>query len=98
MRDGLQEILENALWLRRLLSMTPEQRAALEQARLQQGDMTSYADDVRTALQGVVDQAEDLVTFLTQFESDPIIYTGEGSTADVLAMLNRLLSPAGREE
>lgn len=92
LREGLQEIFDNARWLRRLLSMTPEQRAALEQARVAQGDITTYADDVRSALGAVLGQSEELVRFLDQFEANPIVYTGEGSTAEVLAMLERLMS------
>lgn len=92
LREALHEIQENAQWLRRLLSMPPEQRTALEQTRVQQGDMTTYNDDVRAALGAVLMQTEELVLFLDQFESHPIIYTGEGSTAEVLAMLERLIS------
>jgi hypothetical protein len=91
MRDGLAEIRENAQWLWRLLSMTPDQRAALEQSRIQQGDMTTYADDVRKALSTVLEETDSMITFLDQFESAPIIYTGEGSTAEVLARLERLM-------
>lgn len=94
MRDGINEIHENAQWLWRLLSMTPEQRAALEQSRVQQGELTTHADDVRTALSAVLEQAEEMVRFLDQFESAPIIYTGQGTTAEVLGMLERLLAQA----
>lgn len=98
MREGLQEIRESADRLRMLLAMTPEQRVALEQMRLQQGDMTRHADDVRTALSDVLIQADDLITFLDQFESAPIIYTGEGTTAQVLARLERLMTLVGAVE
>lgn len=94
MRDGLAEIHEHAQWLWRLLAMTPDQRVAMEQARLQQGDMTTHAEDVRTALAAVLQQAEEMMRFLDQFESAPIIYTGEGSTAEVLTKLERLMTLA----
>ncbi|HEY3368478.1 MAG TPA: hypothetical protein VGK74_25770 [Symbiobacteriaceae bacterium] len=94
MREGLQEVLDNAVMLRRLLMMTPEQRAAMEQERIRQGDMTTHADDVRAKLFAVLEQAQDLIRFLDQFESAPIIYTGEGGTADVLVMLERLMTLA----
>ncbi len=97
LREGLQEIYENAQWLGRLLSMTPDQRAAMEQARVAQGDVTTYTDDVRTALSAVIEQSGDLVQLLDRFESNPIVYTGDGSTAEVLAMLERLLALHRRE-
>lgn len=90
MRDGLQEIHENAQWLLRLLSMPAEQRAAMDQARFQQGELTTHADEVRQALSAVLEQAEYMARFLDQFESAPIIYTGPGSTAEVLAKLEQL--------
>jgi hypothetical protein len=97
-REGLQEIRQNAGWLWRLLSMSPEQRVALEKARVQQGDLTTHADDVRTALSGILEQSESLLQFMDQFESAPIVYTGSGSTADVLAMLDRLMTLAAAAE
>lgn len=96
MRDELVEIRENGQWLWRLLSMTPEQRVALEQSRCQQGDMTTHADDVKKALLAVLEAADSMISFLDQFESAPIIYTGEGSTVEVLAKLERLMLLAGK--
>jgi len=92
MREGLQEIHENTQWLVRLLSMSPEQRVALDRARLQQGELTTHADDVRRALTTVMEQAESMIQLLDQFEAAPIIYTGQGSTAEVLAKLEHLIS------
>ncbi len=92
LREGIQEIHESADWLRRLLAMTPEQRAALEQAHAQQGDLVTYEDDVRTALRTVLNRSAELTDLLEQFESHPFIYTGAGSTAEVLAMLERLMA------
>ncbi|MGE5676345.1 MAG: hypothetical protein ACM3XM_21080 [Mycobacterium leprae] len=98
MREGLQEILDSALRLRYLLSLTPDQRNSLEQARMQQGELTTYADDVRAALQGVLLEAQGLVDFLDRFEAAPVIYTGDGSTAEVMAMLERLVTLADQPE
>jgi hypothetical protein len=92
MREDLHEIHASAQHLRRLLVMTPDQRASLEQARIQQGDLTTHTDDVRFALATILTRSEDLVDLLDQFESDPIIFTGAGSTTSVLAMLERLLN------
>jgi hypothetical protein len=98
LRDGVADIRENAQWLWRLLTMTPEQRVAMEQARLQQGDMTTHADDVRKALLAILQESDSMVGFLDQFESAPIVYTGEGSTADVITRLERLMATAEAED
>ena len=92
MREDLHEIYHHALKLGQLLSMTPEQRREMEHARTQQGELTTYADDVRAALSAVLTRSEDLMLFLDQFESAPVIYTGEGTTAEVLSMLERLIA------
>lgn len=92
LREGIQEILENGLWLRRLLAMTPDERTALEQARAQQGDLTTYGQSVGDALSAVLSQARELANFLDQFESAPVIYTGEGSTSEVMVMLERMIA------
>lgn len=92
LREGIQEIVENGLWLRRLLAMTPDERTALEQSRAQQGDLTTYGQSVGDALSAVLSQAEELANFLDQFESAPVIYTGEGSTAEVMVMLERMMT------
>lgn len=92
MREDLQEIYAHAARLGRLLAMTPEQRKEMEYTRIQQGEMATYADDVRHALSEVLSRTEDLIHFLDQFESAPVIYTGEGNTAEVLTMLERLIA------
>jgi len=92
LREGIQEIVENGQWLRRLLAMTPEERTALEQSRAQEGDLTTYRQSVGDALNAVLTQADELATFLDQFESAPVIYTGEGSTAEVMVMLERMMA------
>lgn len=94
MREELAEIHKSAEWLRRLLTMSHSERLALEQARVRQGDMTTVHQDMVAALQQILDRSEEMVSFLDRFESSPIIYTGEGSTQEVLAKLRRLAALA----
>lgn len=94
MREDLAEILKGAQWLKRLLSMSQSERQAIEQARVRQGDMTTINQDAQAALQAILDRSEELIRFLDRFESSPIIYTGEGSTQEVLARLQRLVAIA----
>jgi hypothetical protein len=95
LREGLHEVYEHAAWMQRLLAMSVEERTLLEQRRGAQGDMTSYHDDVRTALTVILQRSQEMKELVEQFESAPIIYTGGGSTAEVLSMLERLM--AGRQ-
>ncbi|MFZ5824432.1 MAG: hypothetical protein ACOY94_08900 [Bacillota bacterium] len=94
MREDLAEILKSAQWLKRLLSMSQSERMAIEQARVRQGDMTTINQDTQAALQTILERSEELLGFLDRFESSPIIYTGEGSTQEVLAKLQRLAAIA----
>lgn len=94
MREDLTEILNRAQQLHRLLTMTPDQRVALERSRVQQGDMTTIHNDMLAALETILERSEELVSFLDRFESSPIIYTGEGSTQEVLTKLHRLIAIA----
>lgn len=94
MREELAEIHKSAELLRRLLTMSHSERLALEQARVRQGDMTTVHQDMVAALQQILDRSEEMVSFLDRFESSPIIYTGEGSTQEVLAKLQRLATLA----
>lgn len=94
MREDLAEILKNAQWLKRLLAMSQSERMAIEQARVRQGDMTTINQETKAALQAILDRSEELISFLDRFESSPVIYTGEGSTQEVLGRLQRLVAIA----
>lgn len=94
MREELAEILKQAQWLTRLLSMNHTERQAVEQARVRQGDLTTINQEIQAALSDILERSEELVTFLDRFESSPLIYTGEGSTQEVLAKLQRLAAIA----
>ncbi len=92
MREELGEILESAKRLRKLLSITPDQRLRIEKDRIQQGDMTTIADEIQATLGEILEQTEEMVNFLDRFESSPVIYTGPGSTQEVMALLQRLVA------
>jgi hypothetical protein len=42
--------------------------------------------------------AVDLKSFISQWECEPIIYTGQGSTDDIISMLDRLITKAENKE
>lgn len=90
MREDLGEIRRSAQELKRLVSMSHSERLAIEQARVRQGDLTTIHQDIQVAVDAILERSEELLSFLDRFESSPIIYTGEGTTQEVLAMLQRL--------
>lgn len=94
MREDLAEIQKSAQALKRLLSMSHSERLAIEQSRVRQGDVTTINQDTLAAVQAILARSEELLTFLDRFESSPIIYTGDGSTQEVLAKLQRLAAIA----
>lgn len=94
MREELAEILKTAQWLHRLTAMSHSERQAIEQARVRQGDMTTINQEILAASHAIAERSEELISFLDRFDSSPIIYTGEGSTQEVLAKLQRLAAIA----
>jgi|GEM_PF-1622720 len=92
MREELGEIVELAKHLRRLLAVTPDQRLRIERDRIAQGDITTIGEEIQVAVTELVERAEELAGFLDRFESNPVIYTGPGSTQEVMALLARLVA------
>lgn len=90
MREELAEILASAAEIHRLLALSASERLAIEQSRVRQGDLTTVSQDLQAAAVAIVSRCEEMLTFLDRFESEPIIYTGPGSTQEVLTKLQRL--------
>lgn len=90
MREELAEILASAAEIHRLLAMSASERLAIEQSRVRQGDLTTVSQDLQSTTLQIVSRCEEMLSFLDRFESEPIIYTGPGSTQEVLAKLQRL--------
>jgi len=88
----LKEVRESAEYLKRLLAMTEDERDLLVDRYAAQGYYTTFVREVEKALNGVVDGTRELDTFMNKLQCQPIIYTGEGDTQQVIDMLERLLA------
>lgn len=93
-REDLDEVSKSARRLKELLSMSQAQRSALEQARALQGEMTTVDEEIEQHLRVILERVDASLAFLDRFESGPIIYTGEGTTQEVLSRLHRLAALA----
>ncbi len=88
----MKEVRESAEYLKRLLAMTEDERDLLVDRYAAQGYYTTFVREVEKALNGVVDGTRELDTFMNKLQCQPIIYTGEGDTQQVIDMLERLLA------
>jgi len=91
LQEQLEEIYQASKYLQQLLEMPEEERARLLDVFAQRGYVTTYENEVKKALEAVVRNSEAAWRFLDGLSSAPIIYTGPGSTEEVIEMLERLL-------
>jgi len=93
-REDLDEVLRSARQLKELIGLSHEQRSAREQAKALSGELTTVDEEIEQHLQVILERAEATLAFLDRFESGPIIYTGRGTTQEVLSRLHRLAALA----
>ncbi|MCL4426219.1 MAG: hypothetical protein M1299_00650 [Firmicutes bacterium] len=91
LREQLEEVYQASQYLKKLLQMTEEERAQLPQAYAGRGYDTSYEEEVERALEAILEKAEEAWRFMDGLSSAPIVYTGPGTTEEVIEMLERLL-------
>lgn len=78
-REDLEEMVSSARKLNELLPA---------------GETATVNEEMRKHLRVILDRAEAILAFLDRFESGPIIYTGRGTTQEVLSRLHRLAALA----
>lgn len=92
LQEQLKDVRDKAEYLKRLLAMTEDERDLLVDRYAAQGYYTTFVREVENALNCVVDGARELDAFMNRLQCQPIIYTGEGETQQVIDMLERLLA------
>lgn len=92
LQEQVDDLFENAQHLKRLLEMTESERSLLVDRYAAQGYYTTFLREVEKTLNSLVSGAGELHDFLTKLQCQPIIYTGEGETQQVVDMLERLLA------
>lgn len=96
LRDDLQDLVQHATYLKELLSLSPPDREAIVAEFARQGFYTTVDEELAKAAGHVHASAQELLDFLSRFPCEPLIYTGDGDTESVLAMLEQLLTEHNR--
>lgn len=66
----------------------------LDASTLLLGEVDPSDRKLRPLAEDIRDLAQDLRDFITRWECEPLIYTGRGTTDEIIAMLDSLLSRA----
>lgn len=97
-REAVSELHSKAVYLRRLLGMNDLQREQLLAEKIAAGHYTTFAHEVETTLQVLVEESDRLLALLESLQCEPLIYTGEGTTEEVIDRLERLLAAVPAEQ
>ncbi len=100
LRERLQEIRDAASYLQRLLHLDEAEREVLLAQYASEGCYTTFIDEVEKTLASLATHSRELSALLDSLQCEPLVYTGEGSTEEVMALLNHLLNlyrPASRQ-
>lgn len=89
--EGIAELREQAAYLRTLLQLSDQQRTALILRYEQEGYYTTFVQEVEKTLDAVVRGADELSRVIGEMPCEPLIYTGEGTTDEVIEMLDSLI-------
>lgn len=90
--EQVNDIHEQAAYLKRLLQLTLEEREELIDSYASKGYYTTFEGEVEKALSAVVDGSRQICDFMNGLQCQPIIYTGDGDTDQVIDMLERLMA------
>ncbi|MGB9867196.1 MAG: hypothetical protein ACPLPR_04735 [Bacillota bacterium] len=92
LREEIMEILEEARYLREIISLDGRSREALVAFYRSNGYDISYEGEVARAVQAILCHAETLAQLFRNLSCEPLIWLGSGSTEEVIAMLTQLLN------
>lgn len=96
LRDDLQDLLEHARYMRHLLGLNIVAREEMVSGYVQEGYYTTYEAELEKTATRLEEGVRALVELMTQFPCEPLIYTGDGDTESVIAMLEQLLTDRRR--
>jgi hypothetical protein len=91
LEEDLDELRHGLRFLQRLLNSSSEEREAILTEYAENNHFTTYDQLLRQTLDGLVYTAERAHNILAELPSDPLVYTGPGSTSDVIRMLEKLI-------
>lgn len=92
LRDDLQDLLEQARYMRHLLGMNLVAREEMVSGLVQQGYYTTYEAELEKTATRLEEGTAELLDLVNRFPCEPLIYTGDGDTESVIALLEQLLA------
>ena len=90
--EAIQELYGGCRYVETLLGMSEIERARFVEASTQKGLAITVDEEVRGTVATMRETAQVAKEFLDGLQSQPIIYIGEGTTDDVLALIERLFA------
>jgi hypothetical protein len=89
--EGIESIQKSALELQKLMDMTEDQKQKLDEYYIEQGESTSYQNEIRKALHNILEQSKYISSFICSLPCEPIIYTGKENTEELISLLEKLM-------
>ncbi len=96
-RDILKDIRDRSQYLKHLLELTNDEREGLIAQYAAEGYYTTFHHEVEKTVLGLAKETDNLWRVLDSFQSEPLIYTGEGTTEQVIALLTQMLNKHSSE-
>jgi len=89
--EQINDIYEQARYLQKLLQLTLEEREELIDSYAAKGYYTTFESEIGKALNAVVEGSRQTCEFMNNLQCQPLIYTGDGDTDQVIDLLERLM-------
>jgi len=90
-KDNMEELREGLQFLQRLLDSSAKERELILEEQARQGCYTTYDQLLWQTVGELLHVSQRTCDVLDDLPSDPVIYTGPGSTSEVIRMLERLM-------
>lgn len=90
-RDLLKDIYTQSRYIKRLLELNDNERNDLVARYASEGYYTSFYAEVEKTVVTLSEHTDHLWRLINSFECEPLIFTGEGSTEEVIGLLTELL-------
>lgn len=89
--DILKDIRDRTQYLKHLLELTDGEREGLVARYASEGYYTTFHHEVEKTVLGLAKETDNLWRITDSFQSEPLLYTGEGTTEQIIALLTQLL-------
>jgi len=90
-KERLTEVRDGLVYLHYLVHLGDEERERLQDEWRRKGKPRSLHQEMDATLHKLISSCEETCQFMEGLPSDPILYTGGGSTQQVIDMLEQLI-------